>query len=64
MYYGDKMKTPIQLVRSRSSFFYNERWLKRFREEPFTENVLDNASTFKTFDDLNQTTNRMLEGHT
>ncbi|WP_378939779.1 hypothetical protein [Metabacillus herbersteinensis] len=37
---------------------------KRFRGEPLTENAVDNDSTFKTIDDLNQTTDRMLEGHT
>lgn len=34
--------------------FYNERWLKRFKGEPLTENSMDNASTFKTVDDLSE----------
>ncbi len=34
--------------------FYNERWLKRFKGEPLTENAADNASTFKTVDDLSE----------
>ncbi len=36
-------------------YFYNERWLKRFRGEPLTEIVVNNASTFKPVDNLSDT---------